>query len=181
MGPRQGRQKIMVHRRILTFCSLFLILSVVVACKAPEQESQSGVQRSTFGTMTDGKTIDLYTLTNRNGMKATITTYGGRVVSLLVPDRNGKLGDVVIGFDDLEGYTHDANFFGALIGRYGNRIAKGRFKLDGVEYKLAINNGPNSLHGGVKGYDKVVWTGRELTSGGPGLEMSYLSKDGEEG
>ncbi|HET6853024.1 MAG TPA: aldose epimerase family protein, partial [Pyrinomonadaceae bacterium] len=108
--------------------------------------------------------------------------YGGIVVSLKSPDRNGKLDDVVLGFRDLEPYTKPGPYFGALIGRYGNRIAKGRFKLNGVEYKLATNNGENHLHGGIKGFDKVVWTGREMkTKAGPAVVLTYLSKDGEEG
>src|SRR4029079_15838524 len=107
---------------------------------------------------------------------------GGIVVSLKVPDKNGKFDDVVLGFNDLDGYLKPGPYFGALIGRYGNRIAKGRFKLNGVEYKLAVNNSENHLHGGIKGFDKVIWTGRELkTKAGPTVVLTYLSKDGEEG
>jgi aldose 1-epimerase len=110
-----------------------------------------------------------------------ITTYGGRIVSLKAPGRDGKFADVVLGFDNLEGYLGEHPYFGALVGRYGNRIAKGRFKLDGKEYKLATNNGANSLHGGLKGFDKMVWVGREVPGGDPSVELTYLSKDGEEG
>ena len=115
-------------------------------------------------------------------MKATITNYGGTVVSLETPDRGGKLADIVLGFDSLDGYLGDHPYFGALIGRYGNRIAKGRFMLNGVEYKLATNNGENALHGGVKGFSRVVWDAKEFSQRGlRGVELAYLSKDGEEG
>jgi aldose 1-epimerase len=133
--------------------------------------------------MNDGRAFDLHTLTNRNGMKVAITNYGGIVVSILVPDRHGKMADVVLGFDNPGVYpgNNDPLYFGALIGRYANRIAKARFTLDGVEYKLAQNDGDNSLHGGLKGFDKQVWKVRELSGKYPALELTYLSKDGEEG
>ena len=109
--------------------------------------------------------MDIYTLRNAKGAEARIITYGGIVVSLKVPDRNGELGDVVLGYDNLDGLSQGPRpYFGALIGRYGNRIAKGKFTLDGKEYTLATNNGPNALHGGLKGFDKVVWTAKSLTS-----------------
>lgn len=141
----------------------------------------------TFGKTTDGTETKLYTLTNAHGLKTTITTYGGTVTSLLAPDRNGKLGNVVLGFDDVSGYQSPAflkssPYFGALIGRYGNRIARGRFTLEGKEYQLAANNGPNTLHGGLKGFDKVVWQAEPGTSAqGQTLKLTYLSKEGEEG
>jgi aldose 1-epimerase len=126
--------------------------------------------------------VEIYTLRNTKGAEARICTYGGVLVSLKVPDRNGKLGDVVLGCDNLEGYFKPVPYFGALIGRYGNRIAKGKFTLDGQEYTLATNDGPNALHGGVKGFDKVVWDAKQLaTLDGPALQLRYLSKDGEEG
>jgi aldose 1-epimerase len=129
----------------------------------------------------DGSPVDLYTLKNSNGLEAKITNYGGIVVSLAVPDKDGKLGDVVLGYDTLNDYIGNTPYFGSLIGRYGNRIAKGRFTVDGVEYQLAQNNGPNSLHGGRKGSDKVVWQAEQLdTPEGPALKLTYVSKDGEE-
>jgi aldose 1-epimerase len=131
--------------------------------------------------MADGQRIELYTLTNGKGMQVAITNYGGVVVKLIVPDRHGKMADVVLGFDDLDGYLGTHPFFGALIGRYGNRIGNARFKLHGVEYKLEANNGNNSLHGGSQGFDKKVWKSREIPGGEPALELTYLSKDGEEG
>jgi aldose 1-epimerase len=132
-----------------------------------------------FGKTPSGETVELYTLKNAKGVEADISTYGGVIVSLKVPDRTGALGDIVLGFDDFNGYLKPPPYFGALIGRYGNRIAHARFTLDGVEYKLAKNDGDNSLHGGTRGFDKVLWKAKP----GPGqsLELTYLSKDGEEG
>jgi aldose 1-epimerase len=155
------------------------LLLISCAAFAPAQT----VSKQSFGKTSDGQNIDLYTLRNTHGVEAKITNYGGIVVSLKVPDRNGKFDDVVLGFNDLESYlTKNGPYLGALIGRYGNRIAKGRFKLNGVEYKLATNNDANHLHGGIKGFDKVVWTGREMrTNAGPAVSLTYLSKDGEEG
>jgi aldose 1-epimerase len=133
-----------------------------------------------FGTTPDGVTARIFTLTNKNGLEARITNYGGIVVSLKTPDRNGAMGDIVLGFDALAGYISSPSpYLGALIGRYGNRIGHARFILDGVEYKLAANNGENSLHGGTHGFNQKIWTARELPDGG--LELNYLSKDGEEG
>jgi aldose 1-epimerase len=136
--------------------------------------------RAEFGKTPDGQPVQIFTLTNKNGLEARITNYGGIVVSLKAPDRQGAMADVILGFDTLHDYlTSSSPYFGALVGRYGNRIGHARFTLDGVEYKLAANNGPNSLHGGVHGFNKAVWTPRELPDGG--LELTYLSKDGEEG
>ncbi len=124
----------------------------------------------------------IFTLANRHGMRATITNYGGIVMALDVPDREGRLEDVVLGFDALESYFGPHPFFGALIGRYGNRIAKGRFRLDDRDYVLATNNGPNHLHGGPRGFDRVVWAAELLvTNEGPSLRLSHRSEDGDEG
>ena len=145
-------------------------------------EKTSGIEKSVFGKTPDGTTVYLYTLRNSKGMEAHITNYGGIVVSLLVPDRDGRPGDIVLGFDSLADYLNDSPYFGCIVGRYGNRIAKGRFALDGKEYTLATNNGPNHLHGGRKGFDKVIWAAEVgSASGGPSLVLTYLSKDGEEG
>ena len=127
--------------------------------------------------MSEGCDIRLFTLTNNHGMEVKIINYGGIVVTINVPDRDGKVDDVVLGHDTLEGYLHRSRFFGALIGRYANRIARGRFVLNGVEYCLGINNGVNHLHGGFKGFDKVVWRAAVV---GEGLRLTYLSADGEE-
>jgi aldose 1-epimerase len=140
------------------------------------------ITRAPFGKTRDGRSVDIYTLRNLNGVEARICNYGGIIVSLKAPDRNGHLGDVVLGYDNLDGYLTNSPYFGALIGRYGNRIAKGKFTLDGVAHKLATNNYPNALHGGLKGFDKVVWRAKIIQSdAGPALELTYRSKDGEEG
>jgi len=140
------------------------------------------MRKTAFGKTADGQQVDLYTLSNDRGMEAAITNYGGIVVSLKAPAHDGSFADVVLGFDSLDGYLKEHPYFGAIIGRYGNRIAKGRFKLNGVEYKLATNNGENHLHGGIKGFDKVVWAARDVsTPQAAALELKYTSKDGEEG
>src|SRR5688500_16397614 len=157
--------------KIRAIASLVVLCLCVVVGNAQQQ----------IGTV-DGQTINLHTLTNRSGMEAKIINFGGIVMSLKVPDRNGKFADVVLGFNNLDDYLKPHPSFGTAIGRFGNRIAKGRFKLNGVEYKLAINNGENHLHGGIKGFDDVVWTAEEHKSSlGPAVRLTYLSKDGEEG
>ena len=143
--------------------------------------SKAQTKPEAFHWTIDGSQVDLYTLKNSNGLEATITNYGGIVVSLKVPDKNGKLGDVVLGYDTLNDYIGNTPYFGALIGRYGNRIAKGRFTVDGVEYQLAQNNDSNALHGGRRGFDKAVWQAEKVdSSDGPALRLTYTSKDGEE-
>jgi aldose 1-epimerase len=140
------------------------------------------VEKEPFGITSDGVDVDLYTLRNSLGMQARIITYGGVVVSLDVPDRNGNFADVVLGCESMPDYEKYSRYFGALIGRYANRIAKGRFSLDGKEHTLATNNGENHLHGGIKGFDKVIWVGRSFEDGsGSHLELKYFSPDGEEG
>ena len=145
--------------------------------------SAGKIDKTAFGVAPDGQPVDLYTLRNAKGAEATIMTYGGTVTSLKVPDRNGALGDVVLGYDNLPNYLTNSPFFGCLVGRYGNRIAKGQFTLDGTTYSLATNNPPNNLHGGPVGFDKRVWKAAKADVGphGPRLELTYLSKDGEEG
>ena len=140
------------------------------------------IEKQAFGMTDSGESVEIYTLTNANGLEARIMTYGGTVVSLKVPDRRGKLGDVVLGYETLDGYLKNSPYFGAIIGRYGNRIGKARFSLNGKEYTLPKNNGENTLHGGLKGFGKVVWKGKEVKSkDGIGLSLSYVSKDSEEG
>jgi aldose 1-epimerase len=140
----------------------------------------SKVEMVPFGTA-DGKPVDLYVLTDSAGMVAKIMTYGATVTELDTPDRDGTLGDVVLGFDTLAGYLGKEPYFGAIVGRVGNRIAKGRFTLDGHTYQLATNDGPNHLHGGNKGFDKVVWNAEVVPGDAPSVKFTYLSKDGEEG
>jgi len=136
----------------------------------------------TFGETADGRQVRLYSLQNANGLKADIMTYGAIVVSLQTPDRDGRMDDIVLGYDNLQDYIKNSPYFGAIVGRYGNRIAKGKFTLDGAEYTLATNNNANHLHGGVKGFDKVVWGDDPVwKDDAVGVKLSYLSKDGEEG
>ena len=159
------------------------LLGCTSAKNSPSASASAGsITREPFGETKDGVAVSLFALRNANGVEARICNYGGLVISLKVPDRNGKMGDVVLGYDKLAGYLKETPYFGAMVGRYGNRIAKGRFTLDGKEYKLPINNGPNALHGGIKGFDKVVWEPKvRTTPDGPVLELHYVSKDGEEG
>jgi aldose 1-epimerase len=138
------------------------------------------LQKSEFGKLPDGSTVHLYTLKNRHGMTAKVMTYGALLTELHVPDRNGQLGDVVLGFDNLDQYLKGHPFFGAIAGRYANRIAKGKFTIDGKEYTLATNNGRNHLHGGRKGFDKQIWIAEEMPDKGA-VRFKYTSKDGEEG
>jgi aldose 1-epimerase len=142
------------------------------------------IPKEPFGKTPDGTAVEIYTLTNKNGLKTRITTYGGTIVSLEVPDRSGRLADIVLGHDSLDGYlVRKTNpYMGSIIGRYANRIAKATFVLDGVTYHLAKNDGENTLHGGLKGFDAVVWKASPIKEpGAVGLKLSYLSKDGEEG
>jgi aldose 1-epimerase len=136
-----------------------------------------------WGALPDGGPVKLFTFTARNGMVAKVATYGGIITELHLPDRHGKPGNVVLGFDSLEPYLKEHPYFGAITGRVANRIAKGRFILDGKEYVLPVNNGPNHLHGGLKGFDKVLWEPApfERSPNEAGVELSYLSPDGEEG
>lgn len=134
--------------------------------------------RATFGKLPDGTAVEVFTITNRRGVEVRLIEYGAAILSLRTPDRGGRMDDVVLGFDTLEGYLGNSPHFGVIVGRYANRIAKGRFTLDGKTYQLATNNGPNHLHGGVKGFDKVVWTGEPAGAGV--VSFAYTSPDGEE-
>ena len=162
------------------FAAVFLLSGLLFARESTFDGKS--MEKKSFGVTADGSSADLYVLTNKNGAQVSITNFGGVVVSIKVPDRKGTLGDIVLGHDSLEGYINDKNFFGALIGRYGNRIAHGKFIINGVTYTLAKNNGENSLHGGTKGFNKVLWKAQGISKkDGPSLELKYLSKDGEEG
>jgi aldose 1-epimerase len=176
--------------KIQSLLVTFLVLSVMSCNNSSEQtnstrdttntnQNKMGITEKAFGNY-EGQAITEYTLTNANGMQASIINYGGTITKLTAPDKNGTFGDIVLGYDSLSGYLQRGNpYFGALIGRYGNRIAKGKFTLDGQTYKLAGNNNGNSLHGGNKGFDKVVWTAEK--QGDNSLKLTYQSKDGEEG
>jgi aldose 1-epimerase len=171
-------------------CTLCLGVVFTIGSLAAEQPGRTGektmkpgIEKMAFGKTPDGTGVDLYILTNASGMIAKIMTYGGIIAELHVPDSAGKMEDVVLGFDDLDGYVAGHPFFGAIVGRVANRIAKGKFTLDGKEYALFVNNGPNALHGGKKGFDKMVWKTVATTKAqdGVALKLSYLSPDGEEG
>jgi|SRR5579871_4922973 len=144
--------------------------------------SNPKIEKQVFGKTADGREADLYTLKNAKGMEVAISTYGATIVRIKVPDRQGKTEDVALGYDSLEGYVHDKAYFGATVGRYANRIAHGKFTLDGHVYMLPKNNGDNTLHGGTVGFNKHIWTAKDVsTPAAPALQMSYLSKNGEEG
>jgi len=159
--------------------SIFLSLRPKTIPNAPFT-TMTTIDKTTFGKLADGQIVDQYTLRNKNGMTAKIINYGCIITHLTAPNKNGVFEDVVLGFDNLEQYVKSNPFFGAIVGRFGNRIGKGKFTLDGKTYSLFINNGPNALHGGKVGFDKVVWK-TEILAEQNALKMSYLSKDGEEG
>jgi len=168
---------------VVVFC-LFGCKKEEPSARAPEVKEGRimSIKKESFGQTPDGQAVDLYTLTNPNGLRVRITNYGAILVSLEVPERDGNLADITLGFDTLEGYLKGHPYFGTTVGRYANRIGGAKFTLNGVEYKLAANNGPNHLHGGIKGFDKVVWKAEEVKTGDAvGVKMTYLSKDGEEG
>ena len=145
-------------------------------------KKKASVARAPFGHTPDGQTVELFTLTNARGTEVRAMNYGGIIVSLRVPDRAGRFGDVVLGHESLEGYLKASPYFGCIVGRYGNRIAKGQFTLDGRTYHLVTNNGPNHLHGGTKGFDKVVWKAEPAEGADrAGVVFTYTSPDGEEG
>ena len=170
---------------IIFFSILVLLISITACDQQIKQENTKEktmkVAKESFGKVDDTE-VFLFTIRNDKGMIVKITNYGGIVTSILVPDKEGNMGDVVLGFDDLQSYLNGHPYFGAIVGRYGNRIAKGKFNVEGEEYSLAINNGPNHLHGGIKGFDKVIWNpiileGNDIA----GLELTYTSPDMEEG
>jgi aldose 1-epimerase len=164
-------------QNVFVLCLSFTLLSSHLNKKETKM-----IEKHVFGTLANGQEAFLYTLTNRSGMQVTITNYGAAVTSLLAPDRNGKLEDVVLGYDSLSGYVKDKAYFGAIVGRYGNRIAGGRFTLDGKQYQLTINDGKNHLHGGTHGFNKVLWKAEPMqTDSTQSLKLTYLSPDGEEG
>jgi len=163
-----------------------MLAGCLAACSAGHaagaKEGAEKVKKEPYGKTSDGKDVFLYTLTNAKGCTIKVTNYGGIITQIIVPDKSGKMGDVALGYDKVEDYIKASPYFGCLVGRYGNRIAKGKFKLNGVEYTLAVNNGENALHGGLKGFDKVLWDVKETKAKkGTALELSYVSKDMEEG
>jgi aldose 1-epimerase len=163
-------------------CRTTRLAGAAAALLLPSLHMAASISKTPFGTMPDGTTVDLYTLTNAGGMVCKVITYGAAITELHVPDREGKLGDVVLGFDNLAQYVSESPCFGAVVGRVANRIARGRFKVDGKTYQLAINNPPNTLHGGLRGFDKVVWGAQGSDGpGGPSVAFSHVSPDGDQG
>ncbi len=161
---------------------LLLLATILLGCAEEQPEELTGrVIRTTFGTTPEGAEISLFTLTNSQGIQVGIINFGGIITSILTPDREGKSGDIVLGFDSLDDYLAGHPYFGALIGRYGNRIAKGQFTLDGESYQLAANNIGNHLHGGLRGFDKVVWDASIPDDSQAAVRLTYRSPDGEEG
>jgi aldose 1-epimerase len=166
---------------VVRFVAALIGLGAIVTWSAPVRDVMSSTE-TTFGIMPDGTPVSLFTLTNKAGMEVRAISYGAILVSIRVPDRHATLDDVVVGHENLEGYLQKSRFFGAVVGRYGNRIANGRFVLDGQTYTLARNNGPNHLHGGTQGFDKVVWSSESVQdSRGPQVVFTRTSPDGEEG
>jgi aldose 1-epimerase len=180
----------MTHRRHASPILGAAALVTVAACSGREKPAANAsvtptitrLTRAPYGALPDGRAVEAFTLTNANGVSLTAITYGGIVTTLRTPDRTGALGDIVLGYDSLAGYLRTTPYFGAIVGRYGNRIAKGRFTLDETSYQLALNNGANALHGGLVGFDKVLWSATPFDSAtSSGVVFTYTSKDGEEG
>jgi aldose 1-epimerase len=160
------------------FLPALVVLNSCILSEHKEDAMSKNDTNDQFSDTLNNEVVELYRLKNANRMEALITNYGASVVSLHVPDRNGKSDDVVMGYDSIRGYYNGKSYFGCVVGRYANRIAKGQFQLEGQSYTLAKNNGPNTLHGGMKGFDKVVWSGKQEDSV---VTLTYVSKDGEEG
>jgi aldose 1-epimerase len=164
------------------FFYIFLIYSSIILSCTPNKKENNVIEKTLYGKLPDGREVYQYTLMNKSGATMKVINYGAIVTSLTTPDRNGKFEDVILGYDSLKAYIDDKTFFGSIVGRYGNRIGKGKFKLDGKEYQLALNDGPNHLHGGKVGFNKVLWSAKEVQdTTGPSLELTYVSANGEEG
>jgi len=161
--------------------SIFGISMSIVSTSFAAAAAESSITQAPWGKTKDGIAVELYTLKNANGVETRISTYGGTITHWFAPDKNGVKGDVVLGFETVGEYEAGSPYFGCLVGRYGNRIAKGKFSIDGQSYQLPTNDGPNSLHGGTKGFDKVVWSAKAILGVEPQLELTYVSKDGEMG
>lgn len=171
-----------MSRMLLLMTGLVALAAMPAGVALNAQSDSQGATMKPFGKTEQGEAVELYTLKNASGMEVDIITWGATVTRISVPDRQGTRGDVTLGFDTVAPYLQPHPFFGSTVGRYGNRIAKGRFTLNGVEYKLATNNGPNHLHGGVRGFDRRLWKARSVSGAdAQGVELTYVSKDGEEG
>jgi aldose 1-epimerase len=169
--------------RFVPLAAVLLAAIAPTACGGSRQTMRrTRITQGSFGTTADGKAVDLFTLTNAHGLEVRAMTYGATIVSLRVPDRKGSLDDIVLGYPSITGYLEKSPYFGAIVGRYGNRIARGRFTIDGTTYRLATNDGPNHLHGGLRGFDKVVWSAEPSQSDSQAsVALSYVSPAGEEG
>lgn len=167
--------------RSLALCLFMIMLFSIEACRMDRKELRS-VTTTVFGKLPDNRDVMQYTLSNSAGVAVKVIDYGAAITSLLVPDRNGKIEDVVLGYDSVQGYIDGSAYLGAIVGRYGNRIGKGQFSLDGKPYQLTVNDGENHLHGGKVGFNKVLWDGKILSgSKEPSVQFQYVSRDGEEG
>lgn len=166
---------------IKRFVALSAVIAGLVGCSPAEKKPAAGISKEPFGKAKSGELVERYTMRNQSGMEVAVLTYGGIVQAIRLPHGPGKTVDVALGFDTLDGYLGEHPYFGALIGRYGNRIGNAKFSLNGKEYKLAANNNGHALHGGLKGFDKVVWAPKEVPGDEPALDLTYTSKDGEEG
>jgi aldose 1-epimerase len=168
-------------KKPLLFCVLCCGVIIFYSCV----QNKKGIavnEKTNYGKLPDGREVEQYTLTNKSGATVKVINFGAVVTSLTVPDRNGKFEDVVLGYDSLQGYIDGSSYFGAIVGRYGNRIGKGQFSLEGKKYQVTVNDGENHLHGGKIGFNKVLWTAKTVQdSAGPSLQLTYISKDGEEG
>jgi aldose 1-epimerase len=168
-------------KNLALFCVLFAGMNLFMSC-TPNKKDTTVNEKTSFGKLPDGREVDQYTLKNKSGATLKVINFGAVVTSLTVPDRNGKFEDVVSGYDSLQGYIEDRCYFGAIAGRYGNRIGKGQFTLEGKKYQVTVNDGENHLHGGKIGFNKVLWTAQTVQdTAGPSLQLTYVSPDGEEG
>ncbi|MGD8778494.1 MAG: aldose epimerase family protein [Ignavibacteria bacterium] len=167
-------------QRYLHKLFIFSLIIIITFCSTNQKNDM--IERNLFGKLSDGRDVYVYSLKNDAGTQINIINYGAIVTHLFVKDKDGNTNDIVTGYDSIENYEKDDAFFGAIVGRYGNRIGKGKFQLDGTEYQLSINDGPNHLHGGVKGFNKVLWDAEPIENGSyPSLKLTYVSADGEEG
>src|SRR5262245_9558553 len=184
-SPTTHKENDMMKSRLVIFLTIVVFgcsRETTPATATQPDHKEASVSKSGFGKTPEGEAVDLFTLSNAQGLEARIISYGGIVISLRVPDRDGRLDDIALGYNDLDGYLKSTPYFGAIMGRYGHRIAKGRFTLDGKTFQLATNNAPNHLHGGVKGFDKVAWKGESFKNAdAAGVTFTRDSPDGEEG
>ena len=161
----------------IVICSTFIVSS----CSQNNKDKEMS-NKSLFGKLTDGREVHQFTLKNKKGMEVSIINFGATVTSIVVPDKSGKTDDVVLGYDSLQGFVNDNSYLGVIVGRYGNRIGKGKFSIDGKNYQVTVNDGANHLHGGTMGFHKVLWDAKQIESeSAPAVQLTYVSKEGEDG